>query len=475
MIIPEIKIYEGDDLSGPVLDVMFLNGIAGSITEILLIVGGNVVGDAVFNITKNGIALFTGTDRMTVASGTNNISKTGLSINVAETDVLQLDLEECGADGVTAPITLILKVDDGASAGLSSEEIQDMIADFLVAGSNVNLAYNDAGNQLVISSTDTNTQLTSEQVQDIVGAFIHEGTGVTVAYDDAANTLTISSTGGGSGGMNYPEGGTTGQVLAKASDSDDDVEWQRQIETDFITGLELVWNSGYSITVKTGAAYIPSLSKVLRAASDITKSSLSLSASTFYYVYLYDNSGTPDIEISTTAPSVYFGNASVKTGDTSRRFIGTFLTSSISTVFNFVCGANGATADFHFISYDFAAPFRLLDNAGTSGGLSTLDVSPAVPSANILTRIFILPTVRLDAASDALVTITGIIDAAFVYPYLSAEFGARLQNPTGGTVYNQVSGTVRLKAVSRELKYRTEAFAGSAGLYIDMRGFSFRR
>ena len=117
MIIPEIKIFEGDDLEGPVLDVMFLNGIAGSITEILLITGGNVADDAVFNITKNGTALFTGSDRLTITGGTNNVTKSGLGITVSETDVLQLDLEECGADGVTAPITLILKVDDGTSAG----------------------------------------------------------------------------------------------------------------------------------------------------------------------------------------------------------------------------------------------------------------------------------------------------------------------------------------------------------------------
>ena len=94
-----------------------------------------------------------------------------------------------------------------------------MIVDFLVAGSNVNLAYNDAGNQLVISSTDTNTQLTSEQVQDIVGAFIQEGSGVTVVYDDAANTLTINSTGGsgGSGEANTASNsGASGASVFKA-------------------------------------------------------------------------------------------------------------------------------------------------------------------------------------------------------------------------------------------------------------------
>ena len=224
MITSEIKQYEGDDISGPVLDLMLVSGISGTIKALTLIASGNVTDDAVFNLTKNGVALFTGADRPTVLSGTNNVPVTGLNITVAETDALFLDLEECGSEGVTAPIILILKVDDGAPAGLSVEEIQDMIASFLVAGSNVSFNYNDDGDQLTISSINTDTQITAEEIQDIVAAFISQGTNVTVVYDDAANTLTISSTGGGSG-ASYPPGGTTGQALVKASAADNDVEW----------------------------------------------------------------------------------------------------------------------------------------------------------------------------------------------------------------------------------------------------------
>ena len=259
MILPEIKIYEGNDLSGPVLDVMFLNGISGSITEILLIIGGNAAEDAVFNITKNGTALFTGTDRLTVAAGTLMASKTGLSITVTETDVLQLDLEECGAGGVAAPITLILKVDDGQSGGLSVEEVQDIVGAMLVSGShsvvtyndaagtvtvdsiqltdeevqdkvgaflsggaNTTVTYNDGANTLVVAETTAGK--TTEEIQDIVAALLAQGSNITLTYNDAGNVLTIAASGGGGGSL--PTGGTAGQVLTKQSGTDGDADWK---------------------------------------------------------------------------------------------------------------------------------------------------------------------------------------------------------------------------------------------------------
>lgn len=117
MIEPFIKIYEGDNLSGPTLDVMFLKGFAGTLKNIFLYVGGNVAEEAVFNITKNGVALFAGANRIIIPVGANQAQLAGLAIEIVQGDVLFLDLEECGASGVSAPITLVLQIDDGASGG----------------------------------------------------------------------------------------------------------------------------------------------------------------------------------------------------------------------------------------------------------------------------------------------------------------------------------------------------------------------
>jgi hypothetical protein len=104
----------------------------------------------------------------------------------------------------------------------------------------------------------------------------------------------------------------------------------------YIDGLQMQWVSGTALTVSSGAAYIQGSGKALRATSAIAKTGLSLTASTWYHVYLYNNAGTPDIEIVTTAPATsYSGTARSKSGDTSRRYLGSVLTNSSGGLLNF--------------------------------------------------------------------------------------------------------------------------------------------
>lgn len=77
-----------------------------------------------------------------------------------------------------------------AAAGLTEEQIQDMLATFLQAGANVSLTYNDVGNQLTVSATVPN-----ETIDDRVAALISAGANISVVYNDAGNVLTISATG----------------------------------------------------------------------------------------------------------------------------------------------------------------------------------------------------------------------------------------------------------------------------------------
>lgn len=119
----------------------------------------------------------------------------------------------------------------------------------------------------------------------------------------------------------------------------------------YIDGLKMVWVSGTALTVTTGSAYIPSLGKVLRATSDIAKTGLSLTASTWYHAYLFSNAGTPDIELSTTAPAApYNGTARTKTGDTSRRYVGSVLTDSSSNLYYIVPNERWGWSDFYATS-----------------------------------------------------------------------------------------------------------------------------
>jgi len=101
-------------------------------------------------------------------------------------------------------------------------------------------------------------------------------------------------------------------------------------------GLKLQWVSGNALTVNSGAAYIPSLGRVLRVPNAIAKTGLVLAVSTWYHVYLWLNGSNPDIEILPAAPSaVYNGVARTKSGDISRRYLGSVLTDGNGALWQF--------------------------------------------------------------------------------------------------------------------------------------------
>jgi microcystin-dependent protein len=92
----------------------------------------------------------------------------------------------------------------------------------------------------------------------------------------------------------------------------------------YIEGLELQYVSTTQIRILVGSAYIPGLNRIVELNTQVNLSPI-LSASSWYYVYLYDVNGVGQIEVSTMwydAP--YLGNARHKSGDTTRRFIGEF-------------------------------------------------------------------------------------------------------------------------------------------------------
>ncbi len=149
------------------------------------------------------------------------------------------------------------------------------------------------------------------------------------------------------------------------------------VPQDYISGLKMIWNSGTSISVSTGAAFISSLGRLSQVNATLTLSSLSLTASTWYHVYLYENAGTPTIECVTTAPAAaYSGMARAKTGDTSRRYIGSVRVNSSGNLHKFF--HNPATGSVKYL-VDLNNADLFLVNAGTATTDFTVDCSSAVP------------------------------------------------------------------------------------------------
>lgn len=144
----------------------------------------------------------------------------------------------------------------------------------------------------------------------------------------------------------------------------------------YIDGLQMQWVSATAVTVSSGRAYIPSLGYCLDVPNAIALTGLALTASTFYHLYLYNNSGTPAIECVTTVPAApYSGTARAKTGDTSRRYIGSVLTDGSGNLWYFQQSGNR-------ISYGWggagSSPQRPL-SSGTATTATAVNLGVGVP------------------------------------------------------------------------------------------------
>jgi len=103
----------------------------------------------------------------------------------------------------------------------------------------------------------------------------------------------------------------------------------------YIEGLMLTWNGAQSLTVSEGSAYIPGSSSILQLTNPLTLSGMVTSASTLYHIYLYSNGGTPSIEFSTAVPLSYSGGGYTKTGDNTRRYLGSIVTIAANSIVPF--------------------------------------------------------------------------------------------------------------------------------------------
>lgn len=145
------------------------------------------------------------------------------------------------------------------------------------------------------------------------------------------------------------------------------------------TGCQMVWNSATSVSISTGGMYIPGSNKIVNVSSTLTPTMPSLTASTFYYLYLFESAGTAAGEIVTTTPAApYKGKARTKTGDTSRRLAGVLRSNAAGTaIFKFGHGADGWV---RYLEWTSLSPFRVLTNSASAGGttISFANVVPAI-------------------------------------------------------------------------------------------------
>lgn len=219
----------------------------------------------------------------------------------------------------------------------------------------------------------------------------------------------------------------------------------------FRVGLGLERVSGTSLRLTTGAAEIQSLQRAIEVASAITKSGLSLTASTWHHVYLYLNAGVPDIEIVTTAPaSAYSGTAASKTGDTSRRYVGSILTDGSGNIRDFEM--DGDT--IRWAANVTTAPFRVL-SAGAATTWTSVSLSGVLPVTARSVSAFIQVfggTIGTDISSDS-------AGGRFFYTINPGQFA---------------SGMFQFNTSAQAIYYKAPA-SGAGHLFIDVNGFTIAR
>lgn len=110
--------YDGNNIGTATNGILhFLLEEDCTIKAVSIVTDANATGDIVFNLSKNGTALFAGAGRPKILSGSKSGKLTGLNIAGLEFDKILVDVESIAAGVVDTPITIILTVDDGVSSG----------------------------------------------------------------------------------------------------------------------------------------------------------------------------------------------------------------------------------------------------------------------------------------------------------------------------------------------------------------------
>lgn len=218
----------------------------------------------------------------------------------------------------------------------------------------------------------------------------------------------------------------------------------------YIYGLDMERISATSIRITTGAAHIESLGRVIELDAAITVSSISLGANTWGHAYLWLNGATPAIEVVATAPATaYSGSARSKTGDTSRRYLGSIRTDGSGNVIKFTVQRGMVT----YQSDTTTAPNRVL-SGGTATSWASIDCSAVAP-----------------VTAGAVVAMTQNASASVAVQVAQSAAGADFVMTVGPS--QAFTGQLPLGA-SQTLQYKA-AGAITGGLTVDVWGYTFER
>ena len=231
----------------------------------------------------------------------------------------------------------------------------------------------------------------------------------------------------------------------------------------YIDGLKMIWVSGTAVSFSSGAAYIPSSGNVVNLTSQFNLTGLSLTASTWYHAYLFLSSGVPTVELVTTAPaSPYYGTARAKTGDTSRRYLGSMKTDASGNVFQFIQNI----LDISYLMDTAITPAitRILA-AGVATTVTTVNAATCAP---VTSRLIYFNVAVLDTSASARLGNSDMVGGA------GLSGAAALLNVVGGSNREYIFTMIPTNS-SQAIQYVLAGTVSGAGLYLDLTGYTYER
>jgi hypothetical protein len=331
-----------------------------------------------------------------------------------------------------------------------------------VAGADVVLDINVGGATLFADPDDRPVLAVGETAAEVTGLAIDLGArGGVVTVDLDAGTV---------------------DVLAVILDIDDGVEvgggGGASVETDFITGFEIRKTGNQEVTLAPGAAYVPGAAALVRTAADIALSPAH--AVGRWYFYLYDSGGgVGAIEASQTAPAFYSGDAQIKTGDNTRRFVGFAISDGVAW-YDFKSQAvdKRATIIWEGAPYSGTEPWGLLigGTAETDTGTAVSIVGVAPPGTAIMHL-----WMRLFAGANNwnFAAVNGRIIPANSTPagYWGSEVNIENYNATGTSGVEKMHPLdIHVERSTTNIYYRYHDQSGSGGsVTLYARGLTYRR
>lgn len=231
----------------------------------------------------------------------------------------------------------------------------------------------------------------------------------------------------------------------------------------YIDGLKMIWVSNTAVSFSSGSAYVQSTNGIVNLPSQFNLTGLSLTASIFYHAYLFLSSGVPTVELSSTAPATaYYGTARSKTGDTTRRYIGSMKTDASGNIYQFI--QNGMDINYLMDIALTPAITRIL-SAGVSTTVVSIAASTVMPPTSKMMHCNIID---VDTTASCRLGNSEMASGA------GLSGTAALLNIASGASREYIWSSIPTNA-SQAIQYVLAGVVSGGGLYIDVVGYSYDR